>query len=341
MSKLFLGIDGGQTVTKCVLADTSGQILGLGVGGASVHIKDEATQRQVRKALHTALSQALKAAGISIHSPIESAFMGFSGVSGPRASGACNYCQALRERFSVRFLMIDHDARIALAGAIPDSVGVIAIAGTGSIAFGMDAKQRSARAGGWGYLLGDPGSAYEIGRRGLKAVGDAYDGLGPRTLLTPSILEVLGLEDECGITDAVYRDGQPKLRIASIATVVATAAQKGDAVARKILEEGGKRLGAMACAVARKLQIPERSLKFSAVGGVFQAGAQLWNPYRRFVLSRYPLAMAAPPAFPPVIGALILAYTRCNIRLSSRRLDNLLRNSQKMQTTAAVRAAID
>jgi hypothetical protein len=76
-----------------------------------------------------------------------------------------------------------------------------------------------------------------------------------------------------------------------------------------IFEKAGEGLGSMACAAVRKLT-PPPTLTFSGVGGVFEAGELLWRPYRRFVLNQYPQARVVTPAFPPLVGALVLALRK-------------------------------
>lgn len=321
--KLFLGIDGGQTTTKSILAAENGRVLGIGIGGPAIHLKDEATRQHAKQVLYESVHQALGQAGLPDSAGIESAFLGFSGVSGPEAPAAKTYCEVTQEQFNIRSIAIDHDARSALVGAIPTGRGVIAIAGTGSIAFGMNEAGRSARAGGWGYLLGDRGSAYEIGRRALVAVAEAHDDLGPATMLTPLILEALQIPDPGKITQAIYRDRAPKLRIAAMSAVAAQAAEGGDPVARRIFSDGGKGLAEMACAVVRKLQIPEGRLCVSATGGVFEAGTLLWKPYRDSVLLQYPKASIVRPRFAPLIGALILAFQTGGLAVTGERLERL------------------
>jgi N-acetylglucosamine kinase len=317
--KIFLGIDGGQTATKSILADASGRVLGTGQGGPAIHLKDGATREHARRALYEAIHQALEQAGLPDTTEIESAFLGFSGVSGPEAPAAKTYCEVVQEQFAVRSIFIDHDALTALAGAIPSMNGVVAIAGTGSIAFAMNASGASARAGGWGYLLGDPGSAYEIGRQALAAVALAHDGAGPATMLSSLLLQAVNIQSAAEITQVVYRDTSPKLRIASVCPIVATAAASGDLVALSIFDEAGRGLGRMACAAARKLK-PPASFTFSGVGGVFGSGELLWRPYREFVLSEYPQGQVVRPAFLPLVGALILALWKGGLDIQQERI---------------------
>ena len=83
--KLFLGIDGGQTSIKSVLADERGKILGTGSGGPAVHFADEAARQQARKSLSQAIQEPLRQAGFPVTQEIESAFLGITGVNGPES----------------------------------------------------------------------------------------------------------------------------------------------------------------------------------------------------------------------------------------------------------------
>jgi glucosamine kinase len=329
--RYFLGIDGGQTATKTILADASARVLGVGRGGPAIHLKDGATREHARMVLYEAIHGALGKAGLPDTTEIACAFLGFSGVSGPEAPAAKTYCEVVQEQFSVLSIFIDHDARTALAGAIPSMTGVIAIAGTGSIAFAMNAHGASARAGGWGYLLGDPGSAYEIGRQALAAVALAHDGARPSTMLSTLLLQALEIHQIPEITQAVYRDMSPKLRIASVCSTVAAAAASGDEVAIRIFEEAGHSLGSMACAAARKLA-PSPSLTFSGVGGVFESGDLLWKPYREAVLSEYSQARVLSPVFPPLVGALILALRHGQVDTPQESLERIQRSYDSLQS---------
>jgi N-acetylglucosamine kinase-like BadF-type ATPase len=321
--RIFLGIDGGQTATKSILADETGRVLAAGTGGPVTHVKDGESREQARRAIDESVHQVLEFAGLPDSTEIDSAFLGFSGVAGPEVPAAQVYREVTEEQFAIKTITIDHDAHSALAGALPSMRGVIVIAGTGSIAFGMDPFGNCARAGGWGYLLGDPGSGYEIGRQAIAAVGRAHDGIGPATALTAAILRALETSDVAAITRVIYRDPAPKLRIASVSSVAAEAARSGDPIALAIFVEAGRGLGELACAVSRKLRIPPAEILFSAVGGVFQAGEIIWQPYREFVLSKYPEGKVVEPEFPAVVGALIIAFNRKGISISGERLTRL------------------
>jgi N-acetylglucosamine kinase-like BadF-type ATPase len=330
--KLFLGIDGGQTAIKSILADEDGQIIGTGSGGPAIHFKDDEARRQVSRSLHQSVQGAFCHAGLSPKQPVESVFLGISGVNGPDTAAAAIYNELVGAQLNANLIRVDIDARIALAGAIPSMIGVVAIAGTGSIAFGMDDQGESARAGGWGYLVGDEGGAFEIGRQALVAVGRHHDGLGPETALTALILESIKAQDVSEIASLIYQDPHPKLRIAQISALAAQAALEGDSVSRGLFLRGGRGLGELVCAVSRKLDLGAPSLIVSGVGGVFQSADLIWKPFREEVLRQYPEAAIAPPIFSPLVGALLLAYRNGGIEISpslQSRLEASLKPSLK------------
>jgi glucosamine kinase len=321
--KLFVGIDGGQTAIKSILADQHGNVLGTGTAGPALHFKDDETRRQVRESLQQSVLQAFHRAGLSPKQPIESVFLGISGVNGPKTIAAGIYHDLVDEQLNAPLIRVDIDARIALAGAIPSGVGVVVIAGTGSIAFGMNDRGESARAGGWGYLLGDEGGAYEIGRQALVAVAQHYDGLGPETTLTALVLESMKIQEVSGIVQTVYEDLHPKLRIAQVCTLAAQAADEGDPVARDLFARGGRGLGELACAVSRRLGFSDSSFVVSGVGGVFQSAQLIWEPYQEEVLKQCPRAKTVPPLFPSLVGALLLAYRNGGLEISARLLEQI------------------
>ena len=102
-------------------------------------------------------------------------------------------------------ILVTNDALIALVAGAGVGPGVVVIAGTGSIAYGRNAHDEAARAGGWGYILADEGSGFWIGRQALRAVVRAADGRGPATALTPLVLEFFGVTRAEQLVREVYR----------------------------------------------------------------------------------------------------------------------------------------
>ena len=104
--------------------------------------------------------------------------------------------------------ILTHDAHIALVGGAGKQEGVIIISGTGAIAYGINAHGKEARASGWGYLIGDEGSGYDIAIKGLQAVARAADGRDAPTELTDGILNRLGLNEPSDLIRWVYAESR-------------------------------------------------------------------------------------------------------------------------------------
>jgi N-acetylglucosamine kinase-like BadF-type ATPase len=199
------------------------------------------------------------------------------------------------------------DARIALTGALDGHPGLIVIAGTGSIAFGINEAGEEARAGGWGPTFSDEGSGYVIARQALKAIAASSDGRSQETLLTELIYRELGIKQIGDLPSVIYTDDAKPPRIAELAEVVAAAANQGDGVAQEILESAGIELGRMAIAVIERLGIERQAFRVACVGSVFKSGKYLEEPFRRTILAVAPTAEIGDPLHSPEMGAIRLA----------------------------------
>jgi N-acetylglucosamine kinase-like BadF-type ATPase len=166
-------------------------------------------------------------------------------------------------------VLVVNDALVALIAGAGDDPGVVIVAGTGSIAYGHDGRGHAARAGGWGYLLGDEGGGFWIGRGALAAVVRQFDGRGPSTLLTEFVLAEMKLVSPADLIHAVYDDGLPRRSIAGIASVVQRAVAAGDAVATEILDRAAGELTAAAASVIRALSMRGEDFVIVLSGGIF------------------------------------------------------------------------
>jgi N-acetylglucosamine kinase-like BadF-type ATPase len=150
-------------------------------------------------------------------------------------------------------VLVTHDALPVLAAGTPGGIGMAVIAGTGSLAFGRNAAGQTARAGGWGYLIGDEGSGYAIARQTLQAAARVWDGRGPQTALGERLLAELDLAQPSELVHAVYGCQQDRHWLAGLARVAVEAADAGDTIACRIIDEAAADLAAMCAAVARQL----------------------------------------------------------------------------------------
>jgi N-acetylglucosamine kinase-like BadF-type ATPase len=184
--------------------------------------------------------------------------LGIAGVDRPEDATVVRGIMS-RIGYKARILVVN-DALIALQAGIGAAAGIVIVAGTGSIAYGCDFQARAARAGGWGYVLGDEGSGYWIGRLALRAIVREADGRGQPTTLTPRVLAHFGVARPGELFQTVYRQDFKPAAVAALAIHVQHARDEGDAVAIAILDRGAKELVAAAQSVANQLDLTGQSL---------------------------------------------------------------------------------
>jgi N-acetylglucosamine kinase len=257
-----MGIDAGGTKTVCLLADERGHIVAESRGGGAN--LQSAGELEVEKVLHGVMEEALGDRDIRPGAIC----LGIAGVDRDDDAEAVRGIMR-RIGFKTRTLVVN-DALIALVAGAGDRPGVVVVAGTGSIAYGRDGAGRAARAGGWGYLLGDEGGGFWIGRSALMAVVRQYDGRGPATLLTELVLREMELSNPTELVHAVYVRGLHRYAIASIAPVVQRAMEQGDAVAGDIVTRAAAELSAAAGSVIARLGMRGDVFPTVLAGGVFR-----------------------------------------------------------------------
>ncbi len=296
---LLLAVDGGQSRTLALLATLEGRILGAGLSGPANHIHEPGGMERINRALREAIGGAFGQAGLPVER-VRSACFGMTGGMEvvPDVVGAFLECAALTAV---------EDSVTALAGAGLARPGVVVIAGTGAVAYGQTADGQHAKSGGWGYIMGDEGSAYDIGIHTLRAVTQSADGRGPETSLTTAVPAHFGAADLVQVQQRVYGGAITRPQIAELAAVVGQAAGEGDPTARGLLAEAGRSLAQLALAVLRRLGMLEAGLSVYTTGGVFGAGEWIAEPFRTAVAAASPRTEVRPAAFAPVIGALLLA----------------------------------
>jgi N-acetylglucosamine kinase len=206
-----------------------------------------------------------------------------------------------------RRVTITHDAEIALVGGAGRRYGVVLIAGTGAIAYGVNAKGRTARADGWGRLLGDDGSGYWIGRAGLRAALRSYDGRGPSTALLRRLRLAIGAVDVDDIVERIYGEGWDAARVASLAPLVMACAQEGDRVAEGILRQAGLRLARAVGAVVKGLEMGYEGFEIVLCGGLLAKRERIWPIVVTAVGDVAPRALVVAPRHDAAYGAALLA----------------------------------
>jgi N-acetylglucosamine kinase-like BadF-type ATPase len=306
----WLGVDGGGTHCRAAIADQRWVIRGEGRSEAAnfLRVGLNAAIRHVVRAVEEACLEARIEP-----SEITAACIGLAGVSHP--DHHLRVLAALKEALPIPDLTLEIDARIALAGATDNQPGVVIIAGTGSIACGINARGSFARAGGWGPTMGDEGSGSYIGRRALEAVVMAYDHRGKPTAMMEPVLRHFGVSAPPELPPVIYDSssevtGEVMGKIAQLSKIAVKAASEGDRVAGEILEDAATELARAAIAVIEQLRMENDKIRISYVGGVFEAGELILAPLTKEIKKIAPQAVIAPPINPPVIGAVKMARMR-------------------------------
>jgi N-acetylglucosamine kinase-like BadF-type ATPase len=300
--RYFLGIDGGGTKTQAVVIDAEGRVIGEGLSGAANPLR-AGLEEAISHVSH-AVSEACARAGLEL-TDIRAACAAIAGIN--HRSHYHTMKEALDDALHIAGLELVTDAQAALEGALDGKPGVVVIAGTGSIAIGVNEAGRQARAGGLGPTLSDEGSGYDIARRALRAVAASFDLRAPQTSLTDRICKRLGVAGPSDLPGVIYNSGSDPVDIAPLAELVDDAAREGDEVARQILEAAGNELGRLAASVIEKLGLSSSAFRVACVGGVFKSCDLVLEPLREVVLRIAPQAEIGPPLYPPVIGAAKLA----------------------------------
>ncbi len=306
MSEFFLGVDGGQSSTTAVIGDAQGNIVGSGSAGPCNHVSAAEARTKFLRVMGECLAQALANAGLD-RVRFQAACLGMSG--GPDEKTAL-----LHELVDSDRIAITHDADIALAGATAGEPGIIVVAGTGSTAFGRNARGETARAGGWGYIFGDEGGAFDIARQALRAVLREHEGWGARTALMPALLEATGARDANEMLHLFYTHAWPRHRVADLARVVSHIAEEGDPIALRLLHSAAQELALLAGSVRRQLWSEGESAIVSWAGGVFQSRPLLER--FRMLNALEPAVLCESPKHGPAEGALLLAWRSAGLDLN-------------------------
>ena len=303
VTDFVLGLDGGGTQTRAQVATRDGLVRGDGLGGPC-NIAAMTTQEALLS-VRMAADAALLSAGASPGS-LCAVCAGVAGTS--YALRRAEFHEGLQELFPKAQISVVPDYAIALTGGTDGALGIIVIAGTGSVAYGEDGNGVSHKTGGYGYLIDDAGSGYGVGRAALAAVLRADDGTGFPTGLTKLVPAALGLASVRDIVSGIYSGAITRVQVAALARTVAEAAHTEDSIASAILMRAGGALAQLAHGVSERL-FSQADAEFPVVpvGGLWAAGPILTDVFERSLKRFAPLAVVTDPRQSPVAGAVLRA----------------------------------
>ena len=318
-TKVIIGVDGGGSKSIGVAADGNGRVLaafrGKGMNYYQIGM-DQARQnlKEIVDALLSAcggvcglLSVGMPALDTTADEPTVRAFAG--------------------DVFDPQSLILESDACMTLLGMTGGEQGMIVICGTGSMALLSDGNGYRA-AGGWGYLLGDPGSGYSIAMAGLRAAIRCWEGTGPETGLRKRALVHFGLRQPRDLIALIYDSACGPDTVARFAGQVFALAESGDKEAERVLEDETRCIAWQAASLLRDAPGVE---KVGLYGGIFQHQPLARRLFADALRDRLPgrAMQIVEPEYPPEIGAVIRGFKRLGT-LNAERLANLKNSYEKL-----------
>src|SRR5258706_11713438 len=229
MNDVVVGMDAGGTKTRAFAVTRAGLIVGRGAGGGANLLSSPDPQGSIAAALREALAAKVPAGVVLASAGGER--------EADRAKGGAIIAALVGPDVAVE---VTHDAKAALYAGNPAGCGVVLISGTGSIAYGRDDQGTEARCGGWGYLVGDEGSAVWMGQEGLRAASYDHDGRGSPTRITRQLFDDLGVTDFNGVLPQLYGRPHPAPAILASTRAGARAFAEGAAIAGNIVQRGAR-----------------------------------------------------------------------------------------------------
>jgi N-acetylglucosamine kinase-like BadF-type ATPase len=305
--ELLVAVDTGGTKTSACLVDLkargAGRILGSGKSSAGNPFSvgfDEAT-----RAIGSAIEQARNAASWS-DEPVAKLILSIAGAANQQMSD--KFIRWAHDTNQADEVAIVSDVLPILAGGTPNCCGIALIAGTGSISFGRAEDGRTKRCGGWGYLLGDAGSGYSVGRAALAhALRDLEMGtLWHPDSLTEAVVTTIDVKSVMELTKTVYTNSDPRAFIASLARVVVAQGEKGEKSATAILDGAATELAELVARTADLIDGSEGPIPLAIGGGLIVSSTRIQEQLLEW-LARFDVNCEVTLVTDPLQGCIRLA----------------------------------
>lgn len=314
-----MGIDGGGTKTIAVISDINGIIAAQSIAG-STNPNVAATHE-----LEAAFQNLFDSLEKQLPDGLRDITCAFAGISGAGNQENKRNLQKLLKRLLPEHITIQVEADTinALYSGTYGKHGMVQISGTGSITYGINRSGKHDRAGGWGYLFGDEGSGYDIGRQGMTAALQSYDGRGPDTILMQMMYDHFNIDHPQKLIREIYTSSAPKSEISPLSKLVFAAYKQKDPAAVKILSNTGKEIAHSIKTLYQKLFEPNEEASVVLCGGVFNEKEVIPRLVKN-ELSADPGIRLILPKVSPAAGSLIGAYLMKQITINDKIIHNLI-----------------
>jgi N-acetylglucosamine kinase-like BadF-type ATPase len=313
----LLGVDGGGTKMLGALARLDGKVIKTAkTGPASYHaVGIETVEKNLGELLGILVGRD--------YSSLKACCLGFSGCGRPSDYDVLNPMLKRVGIFEKTYLT--GDMAIGLMGGALEPKGIIVIAGTGSIVYGIGDDGVPKRAGGYGQWFADEGSGYRIGHKGLCAIMKASDGrIKPVTFEQP-VLNMLGLKAPNELilwATGKNKEGTIKTDMAAVAPFIIAAAEKRDRAAMQILHEEVSEL-VLAVKTVRKGLKFKKMPKVILVGGVVENNPFYFKVLKNAIRKAISGIQVTAPKAAPAVGAVIGAAQKAGLPITSAFIRNV------------------
>ncbi|MCT1401928.1 N-acetylglucosamine kinase [Paenibacillus sp. p3-SID867] len=284
--EIFIGVDGGGTKTEATAINSAGEVLSRYTGGSTnpYIVTFNKAMEELRTVLDGLLAPLFDKSLL-----FTSICLGMSGVSSAeeRSQVQSFLHSYLQQRQLSMHIYMRSEAEISLMAVLERQYGILAISGTGSNTYAITKSGDIHRVGGWGHLLGDEGSGYQIGLQTLKTVIKSHEGILPPTIMSSLIVAAYPLQHITDLKSYIYQPAITKQDIASFARCCIEAAEAGDEAADRILRQQAAELADTTSALIRQ-QAEFAESELVRIGSIFKHSPLFRETYAGILLSRYP-----------------------------------------------------
>ncbi len=317
----YLSIDAGGTKAAFAVCDDTGHIAArfntAGITPASMN------EAEMTDALRHGIVEACARAEIS-RQDLAAAAVGMP-CYGESEPGDRMSERAVATAFEGVQTKLVNDAEVAWAGSFALGPGINVVCGTGTIAFGEDLHERTARCGGWSYHFGDEGSGYWLGKQLLHLFTKQADGRVPRSHVYHIVRQRLGIDNDFEVIDIAERDYIPdRAKVAGLQRWLLDAAILGDESAIECYRQAAHEIALCVFGIKDKLDFAQGPLRVSYSGGIFMVGELVMAPLKKLLPE--PAYQLVQPIAPPWAGGLMMAL-RLNGKHDRQTLDKLIKEA--------------
>ena len=305
MSKYYIAADGGGSKLQAILYDENFRVI-----------------RRGRVAGINTLFKPIDIVQANVESMVKDLLQGQNGEPSITEIAAADLClvgsrdivsEALSRFATVEQLHFHSEPIVGLAASMKTS-GAVALSGTGADAFLVRDGNVLATIGGWGPLLGDEGSGYDIGLRTIKSAIYSQDGRGPKSILYDLVMEKWKLTELWDIVAHLAGNPDARHEVASAAALCAKAAGEGDRVALRIYEDAALELSLQTRTVIESRR-EDWNGNVVIMGGAWKGSPHMFDVFKRELELVYPDTTVERPLFEPVVGCTVLRCLREGLSL--------------------------